>query len=114
MGMRQFEIEVYETEDGKVPFEKWILSLKDPRAKLAIAARIERARIGDFGDWKPLKGASGMCEMRIHYAQGFRLMYALVDQKLIVFLAGSTKQEQDRTIAKAKDYWTDYTRRKKR
>jgi putative addiction module killer protein len=51
--------------------------------------------------------------MRIHYAQGYRLFYTIVGSKIVLFLAGSTKSEQERTIAKAKDYLADYQRRTK-
>jgi putative addiction module killer protein len=51
--------------------------------------------------------------MRIQYAQGFRIFYTVVGQEIVVLLAGSTKQEQDKTIAKAKEYLADYNRRVK-
>jgi putative component of toxin-antitoxin plasmid stabilization module len=40
-----------------VPFEVWVTSLKDAKAKLAVYARVERAAIGDFSDWRPIAGA---------------------------------------------------------
>lgn len=82
--------------------------MKDGKATLAIAASIKRAAIGDFGDWKSLSGAKGIFEMRIHYAQGYRVFYTIVGQKVVLLLAGSIKQEQDRTVAKAKEYLADY------
>ena len=111
--MSRFEIETYTTETGKSPFEIWVKSLKDARANLAIAARIQRAATGDFGDWKSISGAQGVFEMRIHYAQGYRLFYTVVGQKVVLFLAGSTKQAQDKAIAKAKEYLADYNGRVK-
>lgn len=113
ISMSRYEIETYVTEAGKAPFEIWVKSLKDGRAALAIAARIKRAAIGDFGDWKTLVGAKGIFEMRIHYAQGYRLFYTIVGQKVVLLLAGSTKQDQDRTIAKAKEYLANYNERVK-
>jgi putative addiction module killer protein len=106
--MKRYEIEAYVAEKGEAPFETWVRSLRDGKAQLAIAARIERASIGDFGDWKSIKGAKGIFEMRIHYAQGFRVFYTIVGQKVVLLLAGSTKQDQDRTIAKAKEYLSEY------
>jgi putative addiction module killer protein len=111
--MKQYEIETYTTEAGKAPFEIWKHSLKDAKAYLAIEARIERARYGDFGDWKKLTDAKGVFEMRIKYAQGYRVFYTVVGQKIVLLLAGSTKPDQDRTIAKAKEYLEDYNRRMK-
>jgi len=111
--MKRYEIEIYITEAGTCPFEDWSRSLKDAKAKLAVMSRLERAATGDFGDWKRLIGAKGIFEMRIHYAQGYRLFYTIVGSTVVLFLAGSTKSEQDRAIAKAKDYLADYNRRAK-
>lgn len=111
--MKRYEIETYVTESGTCPFDDWRRSLKDARAKLAVMARIERATTGDFGDWKSLTGAKGIFEMRIHYAQGYRLFYTIVGSKIVLLLAGSSKSEQERTIAKAKGYLEDYNRRAK-
>lgn len=51
--------------------------------------------------------------MRLHSGPGFRIFYAIVGQTIILLLAGSTKKDQDRTIAKAKSYFEDYARRMK-
>ena len=112
--MNRYEIEAYATEVGKVPFEIWITSLKDTKAKLAVYAGVERAAIGDFGDWKPITGARGVFEMRIHYAQGYRIFYTVIGQKVVLLLAGSSKSDQDRTIAKAKEYLDDHRKRRPR
>lgn len=110
--MQCYEIEVYTWQDGKAPFEVWHQSLKDARAFLAVQSRIERAGYGDFGDWKRLNGAKGVFEMRISYAQGYRVFYTVLGQKIVLLLAGSTKQEQDKTISKAIEYLEDYKMRK--
>ncbi len=108
-----FEIEEYITSDGKKPFSDWLLNLKDKRAQVKIRARIARASLGNFGDWKSLEKANGIYEMREHYGSGFRIFYKIVGSKIILLLAGATKQEQDKTIAKAKEYLADYDRRNK-
>ena len=109
--MSRYEIETYVAENGTAPFETWLWSLKDGKARLAISARIERASVGDFGDWKSIKGAKGIFEMRIHYAQGFRIFYTIIGQKVVLLLAGSTKQDQERAIARAKEYLSAYNGR---
>lgn len=111
--MERYEIRVFETESGDAPFQEWIENLKDAKARTILLARIARAAGGNFGDWKAIVGARGLCEMRIQYAQGFRIFYTVVGQEIVVLLAGSTKQEQDKTIAKAKEYLADYNRRVK-
>uniref|UniRef100_UPI00310138D8 type II toxin-antitoxin system RelE/ParE family toxin n=1 Tax=Neorhizobium sp. EC2-8 TaxID=3129230 RepID=UPI00310138D8 len=109
--MKRYEIEVYETEDGNAPFNEWLDDIKSAEAKTQVVARIRRASLGNFGDWKSLTGAAGICEMRIHHGQGFRVFYTVVGQTIVLLLAGSTKKEQDKTIAKAKTYLEDYNRR---
>lgn len=50
--------EVRESVDrkGAVPFAKWLLGLKDKRGQAKIRARIVRASLGNFGDWKRISG----------------------------------------------------------
>ena len=111
--MRRYEVIAFETEPGKAPFQDWYNAIKDAQAKTAILARIDRAAAGNFGDWKPIAEVHSLCEMRIHHSQGFRVYYTVVGLKVVLLLAGSTKQEQDRTIAKAKEYLAEATRRVK-
>ncbi len=109
--MKQFEIESYITKKGKAPFLRWLERLKDNTAKTKLYARIDRASYGNFGDWKTLKNAKGVHEMREHYGQGYRIYYSIVGQNIILLLAGSTKKDQSKAIAKAKEYLADYKRR---
>lgn len=111
--MKIYEVESYKTEAGNKPFQLWFDNLKDGKAKTIILSRVERASHGLFGDWKPISGSNGLFEMRIHFGQEYRLFYTITGQKIVLLLAGATKQEQDRTIAKAKDYLADYQRRTK-
>ncbi len=108
-----YQIEEYVGTNGKSPFSGWLLSLIDERAQAKIRARITRASLGNFGDWKTIKGAKNLFEMRDNYSAGYRIYYSFVGRKIILLLAGSTKRDQDRTIAKAKEYLADYERRVK-
>lgn len=114
ISMRRYEVEVYQTETGEVPFQEWVDGIRDKTARTLVNSQVRKAELGNFGDWKSLTGADGIRETRIHYGQGFRIYYFIVGQKIILLLAGSTKKEQDRTIAKAKEYLEDYNRRLKR
>ena len=49
-------------------FAKWLLSINDLRAQLAVARRIERASAGNFGDIKTV--GEGVSEMRIDMGAG--------------------------------------------
>lgn len=109
--MKRYELGVYQTEEGKAPFQEWVNGIRDQTARTLVNAQIRKAELGNFGDWKVLTGAGGIREMRVHYGPGFRIYYIIAGQKVILLLAGSTKKEQDRTIAKAKEYLADYNRR---
>ncbi len=113
MGVKLYDIEEYETITGRTPFGEWLLNLKDEMAQAKIRARIRRASFGNFGDWKDIKGARGIFEMREHYDPGYRIFYSVVGKKLVLLLAGSTKKDQKKTIAKAKEYLADYVERTK-
>jgi putative addiction module killer protein len=112
--MKRYEIEVYRTADDVAPFQVWIESLRDHKAKTKLAARLLRAASGNLGDWKEITGSKGLFELRDHSGPGYRIFFSIVGQKIIVLLAGSTKQDQARTIAKAQDYLADYLARKDR
>jgi len=104
----KYDIEIYATEKDEEPFSNWAESLKDRIAQRKIAARIRRATYGNFGDYKSIKGVQGLLEMREHYGSGFRIFYSIIDNKILLLLAGSTKKDQNKTIAKAKEYLTDH------
>jgi len=106
-----YEIEEYITAAGSSPFGEWILSLKDKRAQAKIRMKLARAELGNLGDWKKLKNAEGVFEMREHYGAGYRVYFSIINQKIVLLLAGSDKSEQNRTIKKAKEYLEDYERR---
>ena len=109
-----YEVAEYQTAEGKKPFREWLSSLSDRRAQAKLLARLNRASLGNFGDWKTLKDTGGLCEMREHYGPGFRVYFKIAGKRLLLVLAGSSKRDQDATIAKAKEYIEDYERRRKR
>jgi len=89
------EYQVYETE----VYTKWFDSLKDERVKARIDKRLDRARYGNFGDWKTESGE--VRTMRIDYGPGYRLYYVIRDNKLIILLCGGDKRNQQADIKKA-------------
>jgi len=89
------EYQVYETE----VYTKWYGSLKDERAKARIDKRIDRARYGNFGDWKTEEGE--VRTMRIDYGPGYRLYYVIRDNRIIILLCGGDKRNQQADINKA-------------
>ncbi len=82
-------------------FEKWHESVKDLRAKIAIARRIERAEHGNLGDCKSL--GNGVSEMRIDISAGYRVYFTMREKIIVILLAGGTKRSQQKDIKKAID-----------
>ncbi len=94
----------YEVTKTKI-FDKWFSKIKDRKAVLAISRRIDRARLGNFGDSEPV--GEGVSEMRIFVGKGYRVYYVVQDQQLIVLLCGGDKSTQQNDIKKAKDLKND-------
>ena len=89
------EYQVYET----VVYTKWFSSLKDQRAKARIDKRIDRAKFGNFGDWKTEAGE--VRGMKIDYGPGYRLYYVIRDKTILILLCGGDKHNQQADIKKA-------------
>lgn len=80
-------------------FMKWLSSLKDLRAKANILIRIERAKKGNFGDYKRL--SENLYEMRITQGAGYRIYYTQQDQCIYLLLVGGDKKSQSKDIDNA-------------
>ena len=106
----QHEIIIYQTEDGRIPYEEYIEAL-DRRARLLIARRIQRASVGNFGDHHSLDG--GLHEMRLDYGPGYRVYYMHHGRTLVILLLAGDKSTQSADIRKARIYQADFKRRNK-
>ena len=104
--------EPYVTADGKKPYDDWLWKLKDLRAKARVAARVDRAARGNFGDYRDLH--SGVFELRDDFGPGYRIYFGVDGDEIIVLLAGGDKGSQSRDILNVKEFWTDYLWRKQR
>ena len=102
------EIREYLSTDGKNPFRTWLLELRDVKARAKIRVRLNRIRLGNFGDVKSL--GKGIFELRIDAGPGYR-MYFGKRANSVILLSGGTKKSQSRDIRKAEEYWRDYLRR---
>jgi len=80
-------------------FNEWFDSLRDPRGKARIQARIDMAEDGNFGDCEPV--GEGVSEMRIHYGSGYRVYFKRVGLDIYVLLTGGDKSTQPEDIKKA-------------
>ena len=80
-------------------FEAWLDGLRDKKAQVRIAARLQLADAGNLGDWSSIAGA--ISEMRVNFGPGYRLYFTRRGRILIVMLNGGDKSTQARDIKRA-------------
>ena len=101
------EIEILLYRKGRsAPFTDWLASLRDGRSVGIVRARLNRIRLGNFGDCKPVGG--GVEELRIDFGPGYRIYYGRQGSLIVVLLCGGDKRTQARDIPTAKKYWKEY------
>ena len=81
-------------------FANWHAGLRDLRARIAIARRIDRIGSGTLGDVKSCGG--GISELRVHVGKGYRIYFTMRGGIVIVLLAGGDKSSQDADIRRAR------------
>jgi putative addiction module killer protein len=86
-------VDVRRTEE----FDKWLHELSDRQARARILTRIDRLKLGNFGDVKAAR--DGLSELRINYGPGYRVYFVQYDA--IILLYGGTKRGQNQDIATA-------------
>ncbi len=99
-------IKLYIDPTGKVPFESWIGSIRETKSKAKILQRIDRLRLGNFGDCKSV--GSGVYELRIHFGPGFRVYFGLQGETVVLLLCGGDKSTQKKDITNAHNYWKEF------
>lgn len=107
--MKECELREYLTETGQNPFRKWLHSLRDLQARARIRVRLNRVRLGNPGDCKPV--GDGVMELRMDFGPGYRVYWGQDGDVLVILLCGGDKSTQTRDIATAKQYWQSYKRR---
>ncbi|WP_279236752.1 type II toxin-antitoxin system RelE/ParE family toxin [Dyella sp. RRB7] len=81
-------------------FDAWLASLKDQMARAKILGRINRARVGNFGD---VKYFDGIGEMRVDVGPGYRVYFVKEGNTVYLLLCGGDKSSQSKDIKKAKE-----------
>jgi len=81
-------------------FANWHCAVRDLKAKVAIARRIDRAAAGNLGDVKSV--GDGVSEMRIDVGAGYRLYFTVRGGIVIVLLVGGDKSTHPADIRQAK------------
>lgn len=111
MEIYPYTIDYYLTEKGEKPFKKWLDGLKDISARNTIRIRLDRVRLGNFGDNRPV--GKGVFELKVDHGPGYRVYYAIEGKAVVLLLIGGDKSSQRKDIEKAQEYWLDHKRRKK-
>lgn len=103
--MGRIEILLYR-KGRSTPFLEWLASLKDMRAVGIVRARLNRIRLGNFGDCKSVGG--GVEELRIDFGPGYRVYFGREGASVVVLLCGGSKKSQARDIVAAQRRWKEY------
>ena len=90
----------------RTPFSDWLDSLKDARTVGIVRARLNRIRVCNFGDCKPVGG--GVEELRIDFGPGYRIYFGREGSLVVILLCGGNKGTQGRDLARARKYWKEY------
>jgi putative addiction module killer protein len=84
-------------------FIEWLEALSDLKTKMRIVARVNRARAGNFGEYKVLD--DGVCDMKMDFGPGYRVYYAQEGLRVYLLLVGGDKSSQAKDITRAKEMW---------
>jgi putative addiction module killer protein len=81
-------------------FARWLVDLRNARAKARILARLDSTRLGNLGDTRSVGG--GVSEMRIDVGAGYRVYFMRRHRIVIILLCGGDKSTQTKDIVRAK------------
>ncbi len=103
------DVRHYLTVAGEDPFQDWLDTLQDLKARVAILRRVDRLALGSLGDHKFC--GEGVWELRIDLGPGYRVYYALQGKRIVLLLCGGSKRTQQPDIRRAIRYWQDFQQR---
>jgi putative addiction module killer protein len=89
---------VYQLQRTDV-FDKWLLELRDVRAKARILARLESVRLGNLGDIRSVGGK--VSEMRVDVGAGYRVYFTRRQRIVLILLCGGDKSSQSKDVVRA-------------
>ncbi len=104
------KLTVYETADGRCPFNEWFDGLS-AAAAVKVTTALARMELGNFGDMKSV--GQGVSERRLTFGPGYRIYFGRDGDELVILLCGGTKKRQSKDIETAKALWDEYKQRKK-
>ncbi len=100
-------IDYYVDGRGREPFREWLDALKDISTRARIKLRLDRLKLGNFGNCRSVGG--GVFELKIDFGPGYRVYFGLAH--VVLVLCGGDKGSQESDIQQAKRYWMDYRSR---
>jgi putative addiction module killer protein len=105
----EYSLRHYVAANGKRPFAEWLYSLSDRNAAARVQIRLERLRLGNFGDARSL--GKGLSELRIDIGPGYRVYFMVEGKSVVLLFCGGDKTTQQKDIRRAREYLSDYQRR---
>jgi putative addiction module killer protein len=105
------ELLQYESVDGHCAFADWFGAL-EPTTAARVTGTLARMGLGNRGDTKSV--GRGVLEARLDFGPGYRIYFGQDGERLIILLAGGSKQRQQRDIALSQALWAEYKSRKRR
>lgn len=106
------EVIGYTNAAGRDLFNRWFSRL-DHQAAALVAGAIANMENNYFPDTRHV--GEGVWEYRIHGGPGIRIYYAREGDRIVILLAGGTKNTrrgQQNDIARARSRWQDWRKRK--
>ena len=105
-----YELQVYVTETGKLPFLEWLETL-EVATRYRVTEKLQRLAQGDLGCSELIKDGSGAFEIKLHGHGGTRI-FCLRDDDKIVLLSGSANhdRQKDTNIHSATTHAKGYLR----
>ena len=100
------DVQEYLAANGRSPFAEWLRQLRDRQVRSRIMVRINRLRLGNFGDCKSV--GDGVYELRMMFGSGYRVYFARQGETVVLLLCGGDKSTQDADIERAKQYWHEH------
>jgi putative addiction module killer protein len=71
----RYSLRYYVAANGNRPFAEWLWCLSDRIAVARVQVRLERLRLGNFGDARSL--GKGLSELRIDVGTGYRFYFTV-------------------------------------
>ncbi len=108
--LKVIEIRQYIGPGDKNYFEEWFNQLN---AQAAAKVSTALARIS-CGNWSNVKGVgSSVYEYRINFGPGYRIYFGKEGDRIVILLAGGSKQRQQQDIENAHERWSAYKNARK-